>query len=156
VTKQLLFNLLQDTWLKLFQKSLVFIEPQPQVQECLFECFIEIPIVGKKRFLLVLALPESLSYEVAADFFQLDQQDLTQDDASDAINELVNMLAGQVQRELNEDTLLDLPITLSKDQAQSLIMGIEPDWEIYAQNNTHIIYAGVFIAHNESTGTKTI
>jgi tRNA A58 N-methylase Trm61 len=155
VTKHLFFNLLQDTWLTLFRSSLIFIDPQPQAQECLFECFVEIPIVGKKKFLLVFALPEKLSYEVASDFFQLKQEELTKEDASDAINELVNMLAGQVQQELSEDTILDLPLALSRDQAQRLIMDIQPDWEIYARHHEHVLYAGVFIAyHSQDDSNK--
>lgn len=146
MTKQLFFNLLKDTWLKLFQTKLGFIEPQPKIQECLFECFVEIPIVGKKKFLLVMAMPMRLSYEVAATFFQLERPDLNDADANDAMNELVNILAGQVQRQLNEDTVLDLPITLTKDQAQTIIHGIEPDWEIFGQHKNDVIYAGVFIA----------
>lgn len=146
MTKQLFFDLLKDTWLKLFQTKLVFIEPQPKIQECLFECFVEIPIVGKKKFLLVMAMPMGLSYEVAATFFHLEQQDLSDADANDAMNELVNILAGQVQRQLNEDTVLDLPITLTKDQAQTIIHGIEPDWEVFGQHKKDVIYAGVFIA----------
>ena len=148
MTKQLFFDLLKNTWFKLFQTSLTFIEPQPKLQECLFECFVEIPIVGKKKFLLVMAMPMHLSYEVAATFFQLEQQELSEADANDAMNELVNILAGQVQRQLNEDTVLDLPISLTKNQAQTIIHGIEPDWEIFGQHKHDVIYAGVFIADN--------
>lgn len=146
MTKQLFFDLLKDTWFKLFQSSLVFIEPQPKIQECLFEYFVEIPIVGKKKFLLVIAMPIRLSYEVAGIFFHLEVQDLSEADANDAMNELVNILAGQVQCQLNEDTVLDLPVPLTKDQAQTIIHGIEPDWEIFGQHKSDVIYAGVFIA----------
>ena len=146
MTKQLFFDLLKDTWLRLFNSSLAYIEPQPQLQECIFECFVEIPIVGTKQFLLVMAMPKHMSYEVAGILFQEDPEALSEADANDALNELVNILAGQVQRQLNEDTVLDLPISLSKDQAQTIIQDIKPDWEIFGQYKKDVIYAGVFIA----------
>lgn len=136
-------------WSKLFSAELNYIEPQPRKQECILECFVEIPIVGRSNFLLVLAMPTQLSFQAASSLFELPINDISNDDARDALNELGNILAGQVQRQISEETHLDLPISLSKDQAQELMQDIEPDWEVFAENNEDmIIYAGVFIGQS--------
>jgi len=144
VNKQTFFGFLSETWTKLIDEQLSYIEPQILAQECILECFVEIPIVGKNTFLLVLAMPKKLSYEVGASLFQLPCSELNDADANDAMSELANILAGQVQRQLNEDTLLDIPAPLSKNEAQNIMKNIEPDWEVFARHNEEVIYAGVF------------
>jgi CheY-specific phosphatase CheX len=149
VNKQTFYKLLSGIWVKLLGTKLSYIEPQPQKQECILECFVEIPIVGQNNFLLVLAMPTKLSYKAASTLFELPVDDITEADANDALNELANILAGQVQREINEDTHLDIPISLTKEQAQTLMQDIEPDWEIFTQDDEeNNIYAGVFIGQN--------
>ena len=139
-------------WNSLFGTTLNYIEPQPHKQECILECFVEIPIVGRSNFLLVLAMPSQLSYQAASSLFELSVDDITKEDARDALNELGNILAGQLQREISEETHLDLPVSLSKEQAQVLMQGIEPDWEVFAQNEeSMIIYAGVFIGQSQAS-----
>ncbi len=146
MNKQTFFSLLSDVWSKIFKSELRFIEPQPRQQECILECFVEIPIVGSSNFMLVLAMPTKLSYKAAATLFQVAIEELSQDDANDALQELGNILAGQVQRKLSEDTQLEVPIQLPKEQAQSLIEDIDPDWEIFAADEDGTrLYAGVFV-----------
>lgn len=136
-------------WTRLLGTKLSYIEPQPAKQECILECFVEIPIVGQNSFLLVLAMPKKLSHKAASTLFELPVDDITPEDANDALNELANILAGQVQREISEDTHLDLPIPLSKEQAQALMEDIEPDWEVFAQDDEGTnIYTGVFIGQS--------
>lgn len=133
-------------WSRLFGTELIYVEPQPHKLECALEYFVEIPIVGRHNFLLVLAVSSKLSYKAAASLFELPVEDISIEDANDAMSELGNILAGQVQREINEDTHLDLPIQLTKEQAQALMHDIEPDWEVFAQDDANnIIYTGVFI-----------
>lgn len=117
---------------------------------CLLECFVEIPIKGERNFLLVLALPKSLTYFLASLFFQLDQSEISPEDANDSLNEIGNILAGSIQKQISEETTLDIPIPLTKDKALLLMKGIEPDWEIYLKDADDCLYAGVFIA-NSST-----
>ena len=146
VNKQKFFSLLSDVWAKLFKSKLWFIDPQPRQQECILECFVEIPIVGSNNFMLVLAMPVHLSYKAAATLFQLTIDELDQDDSNDALNEFGNILAGQVQRTLNEETQLEVPIQIPKEQAESLIENIHPDWEIFAEDEEGTrLYAGVFV-----------
>lgn len=146
MNKQTFFSLLSDVWTKLFNSELRFIEPQPRQQECILECFVEIPIIGSSNFMLVLAMPTKLSYKAASTFFQLTIEELSQDDANDALYELGNILAGQVQRNLSEETQLEVPVQLPKEQAQSLIEDIDPNWEIYAEDEDGTrLYAGVFV-----------
>lgn len=150
MNKQTFYSLLSGMWDKLFGAKLKYVEPQPHKQECILECFVEIPIVGRNNFLLVLAMPTKLSYKAASSLFELPLDDIEEADASDALNELGNILAGQVQREISEDTHLDLPIPLTKEQAQELMQGIEPDWEVFTEDEDDtIIYAGVFIGQSQ-------
>lgn len=96
--------------------------------------------------MLVLAMPVHLSYKAAATLFQLTIDELDQDDSNDALNEFGNILAGQVQRTLDEETQLEVPIQIPKAQAESLIENIHPDWEIFAEDEEGTrLYAGVFV-----------
>ncbi|WP_156508677.1 chemotaxis protein CheX, partial [Oleiphilus sp. HI0132] len=149
MNKQTFYSLLSGVWTKLFGAELKYIEPQPHQQECILECFVEIPIVGQNNFLMVLAMPTKLSYRAASLLFQLPEEELSKNDANDALCELGNILAGQVQLEISEDTHLDVPIQLTKEQAQTLMQDIEPDWEVFTQDEDGTtIYAGVFIGQS--------
>lgn len=113
----------------------------------MFESFVEIPIKGKHTFLLVFALPNSLAYSLASIFFQLSVSEVSKEDAQDSLQEIANILAGRIQRQLSEETTLDVPVKLSKDKALALMQGIEPDWEIILKDGQTPLYAGVFVAN---------
>lgn len=151
LNKQTFFALVDQTWQQLFDRSLAYAEPQSQEKSCLLECFVEIPIKGEHTFLLVLALPKSLTYFLASLLFQLDQSEISQEDADDSLNEIGNILAGSIQKKISEETTLDLPISLTKDKAMILMKDIQPDWEIYLKDADAYLYAGVFIATSNRT-----
>ncbi len=143
MNKQLLYKLILETWSTYINIDLKPVNHSVDWQSCEFGCFIEIPIVGKQKFLLVLAASEKLAFVIASQFFQLAVDELTTQDATDSLGELANMLAGKVQQHLSEETQLELPIKVEKENAFKIMESIGPNWEAYARQDELILYVGV-------------
>ena len=101
-------------------------------------------ITGKSRCTVIVECVHPLARRAAESMLQISSTEVTDDDASDALGEFANVLAGHVKAMSFSQCGLSCPIVVRGEHFKVLLPASELRLQIALENDGHVVSVSVF------------